>query len=54
VATPQTDKPDQPQDRAHHRHTIYAREATGLLVIAVVLLILTLIRYWENIRWSTH
>lgn len=34
------------------RHVVYASEATGLLVIALVLLVLTLIRYWHHIHWS--
>ena len=36
----------------HHRHAVYASETTGLLMIALVLLILTLIRYWREIHWS--
>jgi hypothetical protein len=36
----------------HHRHAIYASETTGLLLIAIVLLILTLVRYWHEIHWS--
>ena len=36
----------------HRRHAVYASEATGLLLIAFLLLILTLIRYWEYINWS--
>jgi len=43
-----------PQDSAHkhHRHAVYASETTGLLLIALVLLILTLGRYWHEIHWS--
>ncbi|HZC21695.1 MAG TPA: hypothetical protein VE866_00015 [Candidatus Binatia bacterium] len=44
-----------PQDHAdpkHHRHAVYASETTGLLLIAFVLLVLTLIRYWHEIHWS--
>lgn len=43
-----------PQDSAHkhHRHAVYASETTGLLLIALVLLILTLVRYWHEIHWS--
>jgi hypothetical protein len=37
-----------------HRHSIYAAEATGLLLMAVLLLILTLIRYWRDIPWSAR
>lgn len=39
-------------DHKHHRHAIYASEATGLLLIALLLLILTLVRYWHDIHWS--
>jgi hypothetical protein len=37
-----------------HRHSIYAAEDTGLLLMAVLLLILTLIRYWRDIPWSAR
>jgi hypothetical protein len=37
-----------------HRHSIYAAEATGLLVMAAVLLILTVIRYWRYIPWDAR
>jgi uncharacterized membrane protein YdfJ with MMPL/SSD domain len=36
----------------HQRHAVYASEATGLLVIAFLLLVLTLVRYWQSIHWS--
>jgi len=36
----------------HPRHAIYATEASGLLLIAFLLLVLTLIRYWHAIHWS--
>ena len=50
---PKTD--NQHQDNKHeHRHPIYAAEATGLLVIAVLLLVLTIIRYWRYIPWSAR
>jgi hypothetical protein len=39
-------------DQKHHRHAAYASETTGLLVIAFLLLMLTLIRYWHEIHWS--
>jgi len=39
-------------DPKHHRHAVYASEATGLLLIAFLLLVLTLIRYWHDIHWS--
>jgi len=37
---------------SHHRHAVYASETTGLLLIALVLLVLTLVRYWHEIHWS--
>lgn len=47
------DKPSPDADDSHpHRHGIYATETVGLLLIAVLLLALTLIRYWHYIRWS--
>jgi hypothetical protein len=53
VATPAPNKPV-PDEKHHHRHPIYAAEATGLLVMAVLLLVLILIRYWSNIPWNAH
>jgi hypothetical protein len=42
-----------PQDEhKHHRHAVYASETTGLLLIAFLLLVLTLVRYWHDIHWS--
>lgn len=38
----------------HYRHATYAAEASGLLIMAVVLLILTVIRYWREIPWSAR
>jgi hypothetical protein len=34
-----------------HRHAVYASEAIGLLLIALVLLVLGLVRYWHSIQW---
>jgi len=49
VASPKRQpSPPDPHPRAH----IYTMETTGLLVIALLLLILTLIRYWHSIPWS--
>ena len=53
VNSPATPKPA--SDNKHqHRHSIYAAEATGLLVMAVLLLVLTIIRYWRYIPWSAR
>lgn len=40
--------PDKPRSEFLHRHPVYAMETTGLLIIAVVLLVLTLLRYWAS------
>jgi hypothetical protein len=54
-ASPKTEVDGQPADNTHqHRHATYAAEATGLLLMAVLLLILTLIRYWRYIPWNAH
>jgi len=50
VATP-APKPVS-EDRHPHRHHAYAAEATGLLLIGIVPLILTIVRYWSYINWS--
>jgi hypothetical protein len=47
-----TSKSEQEAIRRHHRHAVYASETTGLLLIAFVLLVLTLVRYWHEIHWS--
>jgi len=39
-------------DHRHPRHTGDASEATGLRLIAQLLLILTLVLYWPDIHWS--
>jgi hypothetical protein len=43
-----------PENQHRHRHATYAAEATGLLIMAVVLLILTVIRYWREIPWGAR
>ena len=53
VAVPAPNK-SVPDDKHRHRHPIYAAEATGLLVMALLLLALILIRFWSNIPWSTR
>jgi hypothetical protein len=45
----QPEKPSPGRPPATH---IYAMETTGLLVIAALILILTLARYWQFIHWS--
>ena len=42
------------QPHKHHRHAVYASEAMGLLLIAFVLLIMTIVRYWQAMHWSLH
>jgi hypothetical protein len=44
--------PTPEDDHKHRRHAVYASETTGLLLIALLLLVLTLVRYWHGIHWS--
>jgi hypothetical protein len=46
-----------PPKTGHHHHEVprvYSLEVTGLIVIAVVILVITLIRFWHNIAWSAR
>ena len=43
-----------PHDQHQRHHSIYAAEATGLLLMALLLLVLTLVRYWWDIPWSAR
>jgi len=36
----------------HKRHTAFATETTGLLVIAFLLLALVLLGFWRDLQWS--
>jgi hypothetical protein len=47
-----TTKPEREATRMHHRLALYASESTGLILIALMLLALTLVRYWREIHWS--
>jgi hypothetical protein len=47
-----TPKSEREAAQKHHRHAVYASETTGLLLIAFVLLVLTIVRYWHEIHWS--
>jgi hypothetical protein len=38
----------------HSHHHAYTTETAGLLLIGILLLILTIIRYWHLINWSIH
>ena len=38
--------------RKRRRQAVYATETAGLLLIAFLLLVLTLLRYWHDIHWS--
>ena len=45
-------QPEQTPTEHHRVPQVYTLEATGLLVIAVLILILALVRYWHHIPWS--
>ena len=46
--------PEHDPSHEHHHHAAYAAEATGLLVMAILLLALILIRYWGDIPWNAR
>jgi len=50
------DDAERQNERAHKRarHAAYATETSGLLLIAFLVLVLTLVRYWPAIRWSVR
>ncbi|MGA9977073.1 MAG: hypothetical protein WBQ08_00355 [Candidatus Sulfotelmatobacter sp.] len=52
AASPNDSERQNHSDHGHQRHAIYATETVGLLLIAVLLLALTIIRYWHTIHWS--
>jgi hypothetical protein len=47
-------RPEHPAPEHHRTPQIYTLEATGLLVIAALILILTIVRYWHHIAWSAR
>jgi len=47
-------QPEKAQAEHHSHLQIYTLETTGLLVIALLILILTLARYWHNIPWNAR
>ncbi|HEY6185027.1 MAG TPA: hypothetical protein VIW67_22500 [Terriglobales bacterium] len=40
------------QQPSRPRSRVYALEATGLLIIAALVLVLAVVRYWRHIPWS--
>jgi hypothetical protein len=51
---PPVSKKPAAENTHEHRHSVYAAEATGLLVMAVLLLVLIIVRYWRYIPWSAR
>jgi hypothetical protein len=47
-------QPDRTPPERHPIPEVYTVETTGLLVIAVIILILTLVRYWHHIPWGVR
>jgi hypothetical protein len=47
-------QPDASPPERHGKPHIYSLEATGLLISALLILILTLIRYWGHIPWGAR
>jgi hypothetical protein len=53
VTAPVSPKPEA-EDKHRDRHAVYAAEASGLLLMAFLLLVLTVIRYWRYIPWGAR
>jgi hypothetical protein len=51
---PDSMSPDHASAEHHRTPQIYTLEATGLLVIAALILILTIVRYWHHIPWGAR
>jgi len=51
---PDPSPPEHPSFEHHRTPQVYTLEATGLLVMAALILILTLARYWQHIAWSAR
>ncbi|MGA8309387.1 MAG: hypothetical protein WB755_05120 [Terriglobales bacterium] len=49
AANPQPDHPS-----PGRKNPIYTQEAAGVLIIGLLILILTLVRYWHYIAWSAR
>jgi len=47
-------EPERTPPERHPIPEVYTLETTGLLVIAVLILVLTLIRYWHHIPWGAR
>jgi hypothetical protein len=49
-------QPDTERPASEHHRTpqIYTLEATGLLVIAALILVLAFVRYWHHIPWGAR
>jgi hypothetical protein len=50
IHTPSPER--QTDSHKHHRPAVYASEAAGWRLIAFLLPVLTLIRYWPNLHWT--
>ena len=51
TSPPQADQPPSPHSGKYH---IFKLEAAGSLIIGVMILIITLIRYWYHIAWNAR
>ncbi len=53
AARPQP-QPDKPSPGQPAKRDIYTLEAGGILIIGLLVLILTLVRYWHYISWGAR
>lgn len=52
AAKPENESSDLAQRTKPRRQRVYTSETFGLILIALVLLVITLVRYWNEIHWS--
>jgi hypothetical protein len=45
--------PSAPRPRKENSRILSA-EATGVLIVALLILVITVVRYWRNIPWGAH
>lgn len=51
---PEAGRQREQEPESRPKRPIYALETTGLLIIALLVLVMTVIRYWHHIVWSAR
>lgn len=51
---PEARRQREPEPESKPKRPVYALETTGLLIIALLVLVITIVRYWHHIVWSAR